>query len=147
MPRVISTIPLHLIDIEGNGFHITCDAMLNGKPLRMLIDTGASKTVFDKTRFQMHMGEEELQASEDLTTGIGTSSMQSELASINNFEVGKLVMPEWDVVVLDMQHVNMSYETIGLEPIDGVLGGDFLKQYKAAIYYGKKQMKFYHNEK
>lgn len=146
MARIISTIPLELLNIEDNGFHILCSAKLNGKEIRLLVDTGASKTVFDRTRFLMHKEEEDLSSTEELTTGIGTNTMESELAVLDCFEIGSLTLSDYPIVVLDLTHVNESYGMIGKEPIDGVIGGDFLMAYKAVIYYAKKQMKIYHNE-
>ena len=43
--------------------------------------------------------------------------------------------------MLDLSHVNQSYEQIGLKPIDGVLGSDVLLKYNAVIDYEKKILK------
>jgi len=40
-------VPIQLLDIEGEGFHIMVKGMIHGKEARFLIDTGASRSVFD----------------------------------------------------------------------------------------------------
>ena len=40
-------IPIQLLDIEGEGFHIMVKGMIHGKEASFLIDTGASRSVFD----------------------------------------------------------------------------------------------------
>ena len=49
------TIPFDLLSIEGDGFHLLVEALLNGRPAKMLIDTGASRTVFDKERITRYI--------------------------------------------------------------------------------------------
>ncbi len=46
-------------------------------------------------------------------------------------------------ICLDLANINQSFELIKIKPVDGVIGGDFLLQYKAVIDYGKKQMKIF----
>jgi predicted aspartyl protease len=53
MRKKISNIPLELMNIEGDGYHLMIEAEVNEKTVRLLVDTGASKTVFDKTRLQL----------------------------------------------------------------------------------------------
>ena len=52
-----TSLPLKLLIIEGDGFHIMLHAKINGKKAAMLIDTGASKTVFDLNRITKFVGE------------------------------------------------------------------------------------------
>ena len=47
MMRRYIEVPLQLLDIEGEGFHIMVQGMIHGKEARFLIDTGASRSVFD----------------------------------------------------------------------------------------------------
>ena len=45
-----NTVPLTIIPIENDGFHLMVEGFINGKAARFLIDTGASRTVFDQER-------------------------------------------------------------------------------------------------
>ena len=47
MMRRYIEVPLQLLDIEGEGFHIMVKGKIHGKEANFLIDTGASRSVFD----------------------------------------------------------------------------------------------------
>ena len=49
MQRYIE-IPINIISIEGDGFHLIAGGRINDKVARFVVDTGASRTVFDKDR-------------------------------------------------------------------------------------------------
>jgi len=147
MRNKISNIPLELKNIEEDGYHLMIDAQVNEQPVRLLVDTGASKTVFDKTRLKALVdegAEENYEELEQLSTGLGTNSMQGQLAQLDSFKFGDVVIKDFPVVVLDMEHVNQSYEMLGDKGIDGVLGSDILKKYNAVIYFKKKILKVYY---
>ena len=135
------------MNIEGDGYHLMIEAMVNNMPVRLLVDTGASKTVFDKTRLQSLVEEgadEHYEDLEQLSTGLGTNSMQGQVAELESFKFGDVEIADYPVVVLDMDHVNQSYEMLDDRGIDGVLGSDILKKYDAVIYFKKKILKIYY---
>jgi predicted aspartyl protease len=147
MRKKISNIPLELMNIEGDGYHLMIEAKVNSHPVRLLVDTGASKTVFDKTRLQSLVEEgadEHYEDLEQLSTGLGTNSMQGQVAELDSFKFGEVEILDYPVVVLDMDHVNQSYDLLGDRGIDGVLGSDILKKYDAVIYFKKKVLKMYY---
>jgi predicted aspartyl protease len=134
-------IPLKLLAIEGDGTHLMIVAKINGKKAKLLVDTGASRTVFDINRISKFTGKKKFNKNQQLSTGLGTNSMQSHNTLLKKFEIGKLKIENFDAILLDLKHVNESYERIGLGTIDGVLGGEILVTFKAVIDYGKKQLK------
>jgi len=71
-------IPLAILNLQEDGYHILVDVQLFGQPFKMVVDTGASKTVLDKTTL-LHSGisEDKFQDTHILSTGLGTNSMQS----------------------------------------------------------------------
>lgn len=131
-------IPIRLLNIEGDGFHLQIKIRINGKAANAIIDTGASKTVFDKTRIDHFLKKEKITEHDRMSTGLGTASMKSHEVILKKFSIGKADMIDYKSVVLDLSHVNQTYSSIGLKPIDGVLGSDVLELYKAVIDYGKK---------
>lgn len=134
------SLPLQLLNIEGDGFHLSVKIMINGKAANAILDTGASKTVFDKTRLARFLKKEKLTEHDRMSTGLGTSSMQSQVVELKKLSLGKLDIKNYNGVVLDLSHVNLTYETIGLKPIDAVLGSDILQQFKAIIDFNKKTL-------
>jgi hypothetical protein len=136
-------LKIRFIKLNDFGFHLVVEARINNKRANMLIDSGASNTVFDKTRISEFLPNETLHTHEKLSTGLGTNSMKSESAQIATLEFGKLKIEEYQAVILDLSHVNTSYKAMKMKPIDGVLGGDILKQYNGIIDYGKKTLVFF----
>ena len=144
MRKKICTIDLELLSIEGDGFHLMVSAKIGRKKIRMLVDTGASKSVFDKERLSKIIGNEEFENMEQLSTGLGTSTMQSQMTEVSSFSIGKVKIIDSPVVVMDLSHVNESYKALGDKGIEGVLGSDFLEFHNAVIYYKKPRLKLYY---
>jgi predicted aspartyl protease len=138
------TIKLDIIPIEDDGYHIFIDASINGKIARLLIDTGASRTVFDAGRIKVFLDQEdhEFEKIDKLSTGLGTNTMESHSVMLKEFTLGDTTFSDYYTVVLNMEHVNQSYRMLGFPEIDGVLGGDLLHELKAVIDYRKKQIRW-----
>ena len=142
--RLIKTIiPFQLIALDEDGAHIIVDASINDVRIKLLIDTGASKTVFDRRRMRALMSGKRFRKNHALSVGLGTSKMKSHYAVLEKFCIGELEIENFQTVLLDLSIVNKSYNVIGLSPIDGVLGGDILNKYNAEINYRKKQLLFF----
>lgn len=133
------SIPIKILKLEG-GFHLLINIRVNGKPARLLIDTGASHTVFDKGQILNFLKKEKFEKHDKLSTGLGTSDMKSHLAVIDKISLGKKEISNYKTVVIDLSHVNVAYKHVKQKPIDGVLGSDILKKYKAVIDYGNKKL-------
>jgi len=144
MRKKICNIDLELVPIEDDGFHMMVNGKINGTNIRLLIDTGASKSVFDKNRISAILGNSDFESMEQLSTGLGTNTMQSEMVDIKSFSIGNIEIKESPIVILDLSHVNESYDMIGDRGIDGVLGSDFLQYHNAVIYYKKPRLKLYY---
>src|SRR5579872_5736697 len=130
-------ISIKLINIENDGLHLSIKARINNKNAHMLIDTGASTTVFDRNRIVRFVNESKFDLNDKLSTGLGTNSMQSHTAVLKKLKLGNIEIKNYKTVLLDLTHVNQSYEKMGLNAIDGVLGSDVLNKYKAVIDYYK----------
>lgn len=130
--------------IEEDGYHIFTEVMINGKPARMLIDTGASRTVFDSDRIKLFLADDEMnfEKMDKLSTGLGTNTMESHSVMIDRFELGDTVFEAYQAVVLNIEHVNQSYRLLGYPEIDGVLGGDLLTELKVVIDYRKMELRW-----
>ncbi len=136
------SVPLHIIDLHEDGFHPLLDITVFNKSFKVVLDTGASKTAFDKNLLLEINEITLLNASDKLSTGLGTNTMESFTATIYDMAIGKLKIPEFDVAVLDLATINIAYEQMGYPQVLGVIGGDILMQYKAVIDYGKQVVKF-----
>ncbi len=132
------------MEIEGDGYHIAVIAYINGRKARMLIDTGASRTVFDSTRIMRFLKDKTsaFTKNQQLSAGLGTTTLESHSTSLSSFRLGDYRIKPYQAILLDLSNINHSYALIGLAPIDGVIGSDLLKQLKATISFSKKYLSF-----
>jgi len=130
-------IPLQIINLEDDGFHPLVEVVVFGRPFLVVLDTGASKTVFDKTVLLETNAAAVLLETDKLSTGLGTSTMASFKLTLHDLHIGALHVPEFEVAVLDLSTINMAYQKLGKPLVLGVLGGDILVKYSAVIDYGK----------
>lgn len=135
-----STIPFKLINLNGQGYHLYLEGLINNIKVNLLIDTGASKTVLDKSRFEKIASDSKIKEHKHEATGLGTNTMKAYEAIIKKFVIGKIETKNYKAGLLDLSHVNDSYLKLGKKPIDGVIGSDFLKKYNAIINYSKKKI-------
>ena len=137
---MIHTIPLRIIDLHDDGFHPLLDIRVYGRTFTVVLDTGASRTAFDKTILASHE-EALILESDKLSTGLGTNEMASFTAIIPELQIGDLIIENHQVAVLDLSTINIAYRQMNHPEVLGVLGGDILMKYKGVIDYGRKQLK------
>ena len=133
-------VPLQLINLQNDGFHLLVEVVVFGRPFNAVLDTGASKTVLDKTTVENHINIGDLLISDKLSTGLGTNSMESFILNLPSLKIGKLNLEDFEAAVLDLSSISVAYESLELPPVIGVLGGDILNQYNAIIDYGNLQL-------
>jgi len=134
-------VPIQLIDIEGEGFHIMVKGLIHGKEANFLIDTGASRSVFDLTRILEFIDNLNFEKKEGLSAGVGSSDLESAAFIINSLAIGGFEINDYQAVGLDLGNVHEMYDKLNLPRIDGIIGGDLLKRYKAVINYRSKKLR------
>lgn len=135
-------VDLEILNLNDDGFHPLVEVVLFNKKFKAVIDTGASRTVLDKTTVESYIDQKTLLISDKLSTGLGTNSMESHTLVIENFMIGELLIPELEIAVLDLSTINMAYETLSVTPVIGVIGGDILMKYNAVINYPSRKINF-----
>ena len=134
-------VPINIISIEGDGFHLIAEGLINGKSARFVVDTGASRTVFDKERILAYIDNPEFNEKEGLSAGIGGTDISSFIFKLEELSFGELSIKDYQAVAMDLSNVNNSYAMLKIPPVDGVLGGDLLYKHKAVINYKLKKMR------
>lgn len=134
-------VPLQLINLQNDGFHLLVEVVIFGHPFNVVLDTGASKTVLDKTSIEKYIATDDLLSSDKLSTGLGTNSMESFILYLPSFNIGKLKIENFEAAVLDLSSISAAYESLQLPPVIGVIGGDILQKHKAVIDYNKLELK------
>lgn len=131
---------LEILNLNDDGFHLLVEVVIFGKVFKAVVDTGASRTVLDQTSIREHIAIEDLLVSDKLSTGLGTNSMESHTLIVPSFQIGHLLITDFEMAVLDLGMINNAYESLEIEPIIGVIGGDILMEYRATINYSTKNM-------
>ncbi len=141
MMRRYIEVPLQLLDIEGEGFHIMVQGRIHGKEALFLIDTGASRSVFDPKTISSFIDDIQFEKKEGMTAGVGSSDLESSTFVIDRFSIGDLEITDYEAVALDLENIHEMYAKLNLPRIDGIMGGDLLRRYKAVINYKCKKLR------
>ena len=134
-------IPFQLLDIEGDGFHIMVQGGINGKEANFLIDTGASRSVFDLVTMSEFIDDPLFQKKEGITAGVGSSDLESSTFNIESIKIGDMEIKHYQAVAIDLENIHETYEKINLPKFHGIIGGDILVKHKAVINYRLKKIK------
>ena len=116
--------------------HLVCQSRINGVKAVLLIDTGASSSCIaysEKETFNIEEKGEPFEAS-----GAGKDKVKAIMGHQCDLILGRHAMGKQAFVLLDMQHINATLMNENVEPINGILGADFLKKNHAIIDYKNK---------
>jgi hypothetical protein len=139
-------VPLKLINLQDDGFHLLVEIVVFGEKHWTVLDTGASRSVFDKTLLEKNIaseGIETINPEEDTVATTLFSTSSTAVATLPKLKLGKLKIKKYQVVGLDLQSVNEAYEHLGHPLVAGIIGGDILIRYKAKIDYKRLRLTLY----
>ncbi len=134
-------VPLILVNLQDNGFHILVEIVVFGQNLFAVVDTGASRSVFDKTLMEKHLPQ--LLENEEQQAATIFSSATTLEGTIPLLQIGNLKLSNYDSVAIDLQSVSDTYIQLGQPSISGIIGGDILVQFNCKIDYKKQVLTFY----
>ena len=135
-------IPLEVLKINDNlrdGYHILCRIHINNKQFRMLVDTGSSMTIFDIKKYK-ELSEKQIEDNEQILSSLGDRNLNSKYIEIEEMFIGSIMIRNYKTILMDLENINYFYRNNNKSTIDGILGGDILKDYDVIIDYGKKEM-------
>lgn len=136
-----TSLPLEIVTIdEGGGIHLCAEITLNRKKCKMVLDTGASRTVFDQDEIKRYVKEDITEIAGKMSAGLGTDSMQTHSVLVKKMKLKSLEITDYEGLALDLTLLNNSYEQLGYKKVIGVLGSDILQEYEAVIDFGKKKL-------
>lgn len=135
------TIPLQLVEIEAGNYHLTASCRFeDGSAGIWIIDTGASKTVFDQSLTALYNLQEHDEPSGLQSAGIGAARVETSLGMLQPFYFGSFRAGPMQVALIDLSHINKFYYHATEKEICGLIGGDFLRDFEAVIDYGHLSM-------
>lgn len=140
-------LPIQIIELEDDNFHlIVLSEFSQGESGRWIVDTGASKTVFDENLKNNYFLPVE-NGGLIHTAGIIDIPVKTKVASMKPFFFGKLLVKNLQVALIDLSHINKLYSGAANIQVCGLLGGDFLMKYNAIVDYRKRILLLENTEK
>ncbi|WP_145856145.1 aspartyl protease family protein [Pedobacter suwonensis] len=136
------SIPIKIINLQDDGFHLLVEVIVFKEKHLAVLDTGASRSVFDKSLIEKHISET-LQVSDEINAATLFTTTTTIQATLPQLKIGTLKIYNYETVAFDLQSVSETYQQFGHPPIMGIIGGDILMQYKAVINYQKMMLRLY----
>lgn len=138
MKKTKIEIPIEIVELEENSFHLITPIQIGSIEGDFIIDTGASITVIDRNTPFTHEPLEDV--SEINSGGVGGEISEVRLVNLPVFRIGQHLLENVHVALIDLQYVNTLYERHLKRRISGLLGSDFLVRHQAVIDYKNKRM-------
>jgi hypothetical protein len=129
-------IPLEVVDLQGDGFHLLVEVVVFDKIYKAVLDTGASKSAFDMEIVSSLAPKDQIvHVPDHHAIGLGTTTMERYYVVCPELKIGDLTIENYEVPVFDLSAIKFAYEKLNLPPVIGVIGGDILMDYKGIINY------------
>ncbi|WP_194977166.1 retropepsin-like aspartic protease [Aquiflexum lacus] len=132
-----STLPI----ILGKGLALI-EVKMNGKKLKMILDTGASANVMDIQEIN-HIGSGSSRVREVSMAGFGKNIIQVKSSKVNEWMVGNLPCPPMKTLFVTLNQLNQNNWG---NRVDGILGYNFLCNFRVSINFRKKEIHLWDRE-
>ena len=133
----MTSIPLEILKIN-DGYHILCRIHVRNKEYRMLVDTGASLTMFDIKNLKK-LSDNEAIDGESSSAGF-TGQIENKFIIIEEMILGNIIINDYKTMLIDFDIFNNHFKKYGYPLIDGIIGGDILYKYNAIIDYNGREI-------
>lgn len=141
--KKIITVPILLVELEDQNFHILIETTLSNEIKgKWVVDTGASKTVFDVNQTD-HFSIIEMLHAEIQSAGLGEGNIDTQMGELHVLTICDIELLNEPVALIDLSFINEIYSRFTSENIVGLIGSDFLVHHQAVINFKKKEMKLY----
>ncbi|HSF52522.1 MAG TPA: retropepsin-like aspartic protease [Algoriphagus sp.] len=113
-----------------------------GKQLKMILDTGASANVIDSREID-HINTSLFRVGVDSMASFGQDIIAVKSLKVNELKVGMLNCPPMKTVFFPLNQLNQNQWGI---TIDGILGFEFLSNFRVAINFRKREISLWDRE-
>ena len=118
--------------------HILIECKVNYISGIFIVDTGASNSCVNylsasKFNIEFEVSNEKASSATDEINEIFNSKK-------NILKIGDFQKNDFDLVLFDMTFINNSLKEKGVSDVDGIIGGDILKELNACLNYKKKEI-------
>ncbi len=127
-----------IVELEEKTYHPLIKAEFPGlEDYWWIIDTGASKSVFDETLKDYYTIDDEDFV---MATGLGKEMVETVSGKIAAFILGGTNFGELKVALVNFSHINTEYKKFSDKRIIGLIGSDFLCARKAILNFSTKKI-------
>ena len=106
---MIYNIPIDIFNTQDDGCHLFIEATFSDKENGwLIIDTGANRTVFDKSLVEKHIDLMD-EIKEEISAGINASIENSQEASLHRIRIGDFEIKNYKTVVISLEYLNNIY--------------------------------------
>ena len=135
--RTKKYIPFELVELEPNSYHILVNASINSSIVKLIVDTGASRSVIDKA-FDSGIRVDGIE--ETSAIGFMSDRINVALSLIPELLIENLQFDEFPVAIADLSSLREVYLNITDLNIGGLLGSDFLVRNGSSINFSTKKI-------
>lgn len=129
-------LSIEIVELEEKTFHPLLKAELEGlESCWWVIDTGASKSVFDETLTDYVTDENQDSV---MATGLGKEMVHTNSATVSKLVLGGYNFGPLNVALIDFLHINNEYTKFSDKKIVGLIGCDFLYLHKALLDFDQR---------
>ena len=118
--------------------HFVVKGKINGIKGVFIVDTGASNSCVGLEEIDLF--NLSLEATDKKAAGAGSTNIDTQIATNNTLTIRKFKITALTLVVIDLSHINTALTEHKTSPINGIIGADILKKYKAVIDYRYKAL-------
>lgn len=135
-----TVLPFQIANIMPAGYHLLTEIYINNKKARVIVDTGASSSVFDYNGMKKFTRAKH-EVSKIKSASIHKKLFDTSFVVIKKMKLNKLVIENYKAVCIDLSNVKKQYKSMGLPTVEGILGNDILYLQNAVIDFQKKQIR------
>jgi hypothetical protein len=78
--------------------------------------------------------------SEESANSATSTISKMYISKKNILQIEELLFKDFDIFLFNMSHINKTFKHHAVDKIDGIIGGDILKKFKAIIDYDNKNI-------
>lgn len=127
---------LEIVELEENDYHTLINGSVCGHPIRIVIDTGASRSCMDVEFANQVLPQLQTEHHDGVSAGIGGNDFEVQTTDVPNLKIGRYLMETYhDIALINFTYINEAYRKLNKEPIQMILGNDFFIEHQAIINY------------
>jgi len=128
----VITVPIYPMKLGDGGFHLFVEIVAFRDKHWAVIDTGASRSVFDRSFIEVSW----------LDTLSTENTISEVIMVLPQFEIGNLKIQKYNALILDLNPINDVYASLTYPRIIAIIGSDLFYRYNALINYKKLEISF-----